>query len=86
MTAEASHRPECAGEDLVTRRLRLDIEDLRFENARLKASIAARQDEIVALSERLGRLQAEAEARHHARLWTFATSRLASLSLLLRRR
>ena len=36
------------------RRLELDIEDLRFENDRLKASMAEKQDEIMTLSDRLG--------------------------------
>ncbi len=37
------------------RRLELDNDDLRLENARLKASIAEKQDEIIRLGERLGR-------------------------------
>lgn len=46
------------------RRLELDNDDLRAENARLKGSIGERQDEILALGERVGRLHAElAEAR-----------------------
>ena len=49
------------------RRLRLDNEDLRFECARLKSSVAQAQAEIFALSERNGMLQRRLE-----RLYRFA--------------
>lgn len=51
------------------RRLELDIEDLRFENARLKASIGEKQDEIMALSDRLGQMQLLLEARQRGKVW-----------------
>lgn len=52
------------GADALLRRLELDNDDLRAENIRLKGSIGERQDEIVELGERVGRLHAElAEAR-----------------------
>ena len=44
------------------RRLELDIEDLRFENERLKASMAEKQDEIMTLSDRLGRFAGAARS------------------------
>ena len=75
-----------ANADLARRRLELDLEDLRFENARLRASVAERQAEIAALSERLGKLQAQVEGRRHVRLRKLAANRLSSLGLLLRRR
>lgn len=50
-----SHLPSDPTVDEVTAsrllRLRLDLDDLRAENARLKGSIAGRQDEIVRLGE-----------------------------------
>ena len=46
-------------EALRLRRLELDNDDLRAENARLKGSIGERQDEILALGERVARLHAE---------------------------
>ena len=64
--------------------LELDIEDLRFENARLKASIAEKQDEIMALSDRLGHLQMLLDMRRRTRLWN-RLRRLKPLDLLLRR-
>ncbi len=51
------------------RRLELDIEDLGFENARLKGSIGEKQDEIMALSDRLGQMQLLLEARQRGKVW-----------------
>lgn len=76
--------PDEAG--LAARRLSLDLEDLRFENARLKVSIAERQAEIEALSTRLGLLQAQIAGLHRVKAWTLKLRRLGPLRLLLRRR
>ena len=54
---------------LAIRRLKLDIEDLRFENERLKASMAEKQDEIMTLSDRLGMLQARLDRLHRVAAW-----------------
>ena len=54
---------------LAIRRLKLDIEDLRFENERLKASMAEKQDEIMTLSDRLGVLQARLDRLHRVAAW-----------------
>ena len=54
---------------LAMRRLKLDIEDLRFENERLKASMAEKQDEIMTLSDRLGVLQARLDRLHRVAAW-----------------
>ena len=54
---------------LRTRRLELDIEDLRFENDRLKASMVEKQDEIMTLSDRLGVLQARLDRLHRVAAW-----------------
>ena len=51
------------------RRLELDIDDLRFENERLKASMAEKQDEIMTLSDRLGVLQARLDRLHRVAAW-----------------
>ena len=51
------------------RRLELDIDDLRFENDRLKASMAEKQDEIMTLSDRLGVLQARLDRLHRVAAW-----------------
>ena len=58
-----------ADADLAMRRLELDIEDLRFENERLKASMAEKQDEIMTLSDRLGVLQARLDRLHRVAAW-----------------
>jgi len=63
---------------LKLRRLELEIEDLRFENARLKGSIGEKQDEIMALSDRLGQLQ-------RSKVWRRRLRRLNPLRLILRR-
>ena len=54
---------------LKMRRLELDIDDLRFENDRLKASMAEKQDEIMTLSDRLGVLQARLDRLHRVAAW-----------------
>ncbi len=54
---------------LKMRRLELDIDDLRFENERLKASMAEKQDEIMTLSDRLGVLQARLDRLHRVAAW-----------------
>ncbi|WP_237478697.1 hypothetical protein [Lichenibacterium dinghuense] len=51
------------------RRLELDLADLRAENARLKGSIAQRQEEIVRLGERLAVLQKRLAPVHRAAAW-----------------
>jgi FtsZ-binding cell division protein ZapB len=76
-----------AGREALTqslRRLELDIEDLRFENARLKGSIAEKQDEIMALSDRLGHLQMLLHRRWRTRLRNRLRP-LKPLRVLLRR-
>ena len=78
-----SPEPEGA---LVLCRLRLDIDDLRFENDRLKASVAEKQQEIVVLSERLGLLQARLDRLHRLTAWSVHLRRFGPLRLLLRRR
>ena len=65
------------------RRLQLDIEDLRFENERLKASMAEKQDEIMTLSDRLGVLQARLDRLHRVAAWG-RIRRLNPLRLLVR--
>ena len=52
------------------RRLELDLDDLRAENARLKGSILQRQEEIVRLGERLAGLQARLAPVHRVAAWT----------------
>ena len=54
---------------LKMRRLELDIEDLRFENERLKASMTEKQNEIMTLSDRLGVLQARLDRLHRVAAW-----------------
>ncbi len=66
------------------RRLELDLEDLRFENARLKGSIGEKQDEIMALSDRLGHLQMLLDTRRRTMLWDWLR-RLKPLRVLMRR-
>ena len=66
------------------RRLELDVEDLRFENARLKASIGEKQDEIMALSDRLGQLQRLLDTPRWVTVWT-RLRRLNPLRAILRR-
>lgn len=66
------------------RRLELDLEDLRFENARLKSSIGEKQDEIMALSDRLGHLQMLLDTRRRTMLWN-RLRRLSPLRAMLRR-
>ena len=71
-------------EALRLRRLELDNDDLRAENARLKASIAEKQDEIFALSDRLAGLQRQLGPLH--RLAALGRlRRLGPLRRLLRR-
>ena len=72
--------------DLAARRLALDLDDLRFENARLKTSIAERQAEIEALSARLGLLQAQLERLHRISTWSSMLFKPKALRMLLRRR
>ncbi len=60
---------DCPDATLAMRRLKLDIEDLRFENERLKASMAEKQDEIMTLSDRLGVLQARLDRLHRVAAW-----------------
>lgn len=50
-------------------RLLLDLDDLRAENARLKGSIAQRQDEILRLGERLAGLQKRFALVQRAAAW-----------------
>ena len=64
-----SDRGHRADPTLEMRRLALDIEDLRFENERLKASMIEKQDEIMTLSERLGVLQARLDRLHRVAAW-----------------
>ena len=66
------------------RRLELDLDDLRAENARLKGSIAQRQDEIVRLGERLAGLQARLIPVQRVAGWTRFRGR-SPLGALLRR-
>ena len=63
---EANDRADAT---LRLRRLELDIEDLRFENGRLKASMVQKQDEIMTLSDRLGVLQARLDRLHRVAAW-----------------
>ena len=66
------------------RRLELDNDDLRAENARLKGSIAQKQEEIILLGERLGQLQARLDTVHRVAAWG-RLRRLNPLRALLRR-
>ena len=86
MTAEPPRSNEEPGDAITLRRLRLDLEDLRFENARLKTSIAERQDEILALSERLETLHTRVSRVHRVTAWILHLRRFSPLRLLLRRR
>lgn len=61
------------------RRLELDNEDLRAENSRLKLSILQRQEEVAALGERLGQLQARLDALHRVAAWGRFGARLRRL-------
>ncbi len=72
------------GTALRIRRLELDIEDLRAENARLKGSIAQRQDEIVRLGERLAGLQRRVAPLQRAAAWT-RLRRFLPVGAILRR-
>lgn len=69
---------------LRVRRLELDNDDLRAENARLKGSIAQKQDEILVLGERLGQLQARLDTVHRVAAWG-RLRRLNPLRALMRR-
>jgi hypothetical protein len=55
---------------LKLRRLELDNDDLRAENARLKASILQKQEEIIALGERLVQLKARLDTVHRVAAWS----------------
>ena len=66
------------------RRLELDNDDLRAENARLKASILQKQEEIVALGERLGQLKARLDTVHRVAAWS-RLRRLNPVRTILRR-
>ncbi len=82
MTGAGGDGPE--GAVLRLRRLELDNDDLRAENARLKGSIAEKQDEILALGERLGQLQARLDTVHRVAAWG-RLRRLNPLRAVLRR-
>ncbi len=82
VTGAAGDGPE--GAALRLRRLELDNDDLRAENARLKGSIAEKQDEIMALGERLGQLQARLDTVHRVAAWG-RLRRLNPLRAVLRR-
>jgi predicted RNase H-like nuclease (RuvC/YqgF family) len=66
------------------RRLELDNDDLRAENARLKASILQKQEEIVMLGERLGQLKARLDTVHRMAAWS-RLRKLNPMRALLRR-
>ena len=66
------------------RRQELDNDDLRAENARLKLSILQRQEEIVALGERLGQLKARLDTVHRVAAWS-RLRRLLPVRAILRR-
>ena len=66
------------------RRLELDNDDLRAENARLKASILQKQEEIVTLGERLGQLTARLDTVHRVAAWS-RLRRLNPMRAILRR-
>ncbi len=66
------------------RRLELDNDDLRAENARLKGSILQKQDEILVLGERLGQLKARLDTVHRMAAWS-RLRKLNPLRTILRR-
>jgi predicted RNase H-like nuclease (RuvC/YqgF family) len=66
------------------RRLELDNDDLRAENARLKGSILQKQDEIIALGERLGQLKARLDKVHRMAAWS-RLRKLNPMRAILRR-
>ncbi len=66
------------------RRLELDADDLRAENARLKASILQKQEEILLLGERLGQLKARLDTVHRVAAWS-RLRKLNPLRSILRR-
>ncbi len=65
-------------------RLELDNDDLRVENARLKASILQKQEEIAALGERLGQLKARLDKLHRVAAWS-RLRKLNPMRTILRR-
>ncbi len=69
---------------LRVRRLELDNDDLRVENARLKASILQKQEEILGLGERLGQLKARLDTVHRVAAWS-RLRKLNPLRSILRR-
>lgn len=73
-----------APEALRVRRLEFDNDDLRAENARLKGSIAQKQEEIMALGERLGQLQARLDKLHRVAAWS-RLRRFNPLRMVMRR-
>ena len=83
-TETAAAQTPSAPEALRVRRLELDNDDLRAENARLKGSIAQKQDEIMALGERLGQLVARLDKLHRVAAWS-RLRKLNPLRLVLRR-
>ncbi|MGI3902961.1 MAG: hypothetical protein ACRYGP_18915 [Janthinobacterium lividum] len=66
------------------RRLELDNDDLRAENARLKGSILQKQDEIFGLGERLVQLKARLDTVHRVAAWS-RLRKLNPLRSILRR-
>ena len=78
----APDRDEAAA--LRIRRLELDADDLRAENARLKASILQKQEEILLLGERLGQLKARLDTVHRVAAWG-RLRKLNPLRTILRR-
>ena len=66
------------------RRLELDNDDLRAENARLKASMLQKQEEIVMQGERLLQLKARLDTVHRVAAWG-RLRRLNPLRSILRR-
>ena len=75
-----------ADPDLALRlsRLELDNDDLRAENDRLKGSIGQKQQEIMALAERLGQLQGRLDTVHRVAAWS-QLRRWSPVRALLRR-
>ena len=66
------------------RRLELDNDDLRAENARLKASILQKQEEIILQGERLAQLKARLDTVHRVAAWS-RLRKLSPLRAILRR-
>ena len=85
MTADRPPADDPEIDALAARRRDLDLDDLRFENARLKSSIAERQAEIELLSNRLGMLQAQLAGPSRIKIWRSTLRALRALRVVLRR-